>query len=89
MGLVKRESTRYLRVPWGRWREFVLGDDPREKVARHGDWVEAKSSAQRRRLQREGARPARRRGRPLKPPPGQEGYFSQLYEVARGDGAKP
>jgi len=62
-----------------RWREFLLGDDPQEEVVRRGDWVEA-NAALRRRLQREDGRPARRRGRPLKPPPGQEGYYPLFYE---------
>ena len=60
-----------------RWREFLLGDDPQEAVVRRGDWVVAEE-AERRRLQQEG-RPAQRRGRPRKPPPGQEGFFLEFY----------
>jgi putative transposase len=57
-----------------RWREFLLGDDPHEELVRRGDWTVGPDSY-RRRMERPGARPARRRGRPRKPPPGQEGYF--------------
>jgi putative transposase len=63
-----------------RWREFLLGDDPNEEVIRRGDWIEG-SDAYRRRMQRLEARPARRRGRPHKPPPGQEGFFPEFYET--------
>jgi hypothetical protein len=31
-------------------------------------------------MHRVGARPARRRGRPRKAPPGQEGFFPEFYE---------
>src|SRR5262249_51873137 len=62
------------------WRAFLLGDNPHEEEIRRGDWVEG-SAAQRRRLQQEGARPARRRGWSRKAPPGQEGYFPQFYEA--------
>jgi putative transposase len=65
-------------VRQARWRDFLLGDDPREAVIRRGDWV-AGDAASRRRLEQE-RRPARRRGRPRKAPPGQEGYFPQFYE---------
>jgi putative transposase len=65
-----------------RWREFLLGDDPQEDAIRRVDWVEG-SEAYRRRMQRAEARPARRRGRPRKPPPGQEGYFPEFYEATR------
>src|SRR5262249_28815217 len=62
------------------WRAFLLGSDPQEEEIGRGDWVEG-SAAQRRRLQQEGARPARRRGRPRQAPPGQEGHFPQFYET--------
>jgi putative transposase len=62
-----------------RWREFLLGADPHEEVIRRGDWVLG-NDGHRRRLQQCEARPARRRGRPRKPPPGQEGFFPEFYE---------
>jgi hypothetical protein len=61
-----------------RWREFLLGDDAREEVVRRGDWTIGEEGY-RRRLACLGARPARRHGRPRKPPPGQEGFFPQFY----------
>jgi putative transposase len=65
-----------------RWREFLLGEDPHEEAIRGGDWIEG-SEAYRRRMQRAEARPARRRGRPRKPPLGQEGFFPEFYETTR------
>jgi hypothetical protein len=65
-----------------RWRAFLLGDDPREEVARRGDWTVG-DDAYRRRMQQAGARPARRRGRPRKPPPGQQGYVPEFYAEAK------
>jgi putative transposase len=64
-----------------RWREFLLGEDPHEEAIRHGDWIEGRE-AYRRRMQRAEARPARRHGRPCKPPPGQEGFFPEFYETS-------
>jgi putative transposase len=64
----------------GRWREFLLGDDPREAAVATADWV-AGSDAERRRLYRPQARPARRRGRPRQAPAGQEGHFPEFYEA--------
>jgi len=61
-----------------RWREFLLGDDPHEELVRRGDWVIG-DEAYGRRLQRTAARPTRRRGRPRKPPPGQEGFVPEFY----------
>jgi putative transposase len=61
-----------------RWREFLLGDDPHEETVRAGDWVVG-DEAFRRRMQRTGARPARRRGRPRKPPGGEDGLFWELF----------
>jgi putative transposase len=63
-----------------RWREFLLGDDPREELARRGDWIEG-SEGYRRRMHRPAARPARRRGRPRKASADQEGYFPEFYEA--------
>src|SRR5439155_6771216 len=54
-----------------RWRDFLLGEDAREEAIRRGDWIEGSESYQRRMQQME-ARPTRRKGRPRKPPPGQE-----------------
>lgn len=65
----------------GRWRTFLLADDPHAEDIRQEDLVEG-DAAKRRRMQREGARPGRRRGRPLKAPHNQEGYFPQFYESA-------
>jgi hypothetical protein len=65
-----------------RWREFLLGEDPHEDAVRRGDWIEG-SENYRRRMQRAEARPTRRRGRPRKPPPGQEGFFPEFYEAIR------
>ena len=63
-----------------RWREFLLGDDPKEEVVRRQDWIVGEQSY-RRRMQKPQARPTRRwRGRPRKPPPGAEGFFPQFYE---------
>jgi hypothetical protein len=61
-----------------RWREFLLAEDPHEEVVRSANWVIGDDDY-RRRLQRTEARPARRCGRPRKPPPGQEGYFPEFY----------
>ncbi|HZU38672.1 MAG TPA: transposase [Gemmataceae bacterium] len=61
-----------------RWREFLLGDDPREEEVRRGDWTTG-DDAFRRRVQRQASRPARRRGRPRKGPVRAEGFFPQLY----------
>jgi hypothetical protein len=61
-----------------RWREFLLGDDPHEELARRGDWTVGDDSF-RRRMQHTAARPARRRGQPRKPPPGEEGLFPESY----------
>jgi putative transposase len=61
-----------------RWREFLLGDDPHERVVRQGGWTIG-DDGYRRRMQQAGARPGRRRGRPLKPPAGEEGYFPEFY----------
>src|SRR5262249_39626032 len=48
------------------WREFLLGDDPREAAVRQGDWAVG-DDAFRRRMRQEHGRPApRRRGRPRK-----------------------
>jgi len=63
-----------------RWRKFLLGDDPHEEDIRHADWVKG-DAAKRHRMQHQEARPGRRRGRPLKAAPGQEGYFPQFYET--------
>jgi hypothetical protein len=52
-----------------------VGDDPHEELVRRGDWTVGPDSF-RRRLDW----PARRRGCPRKPPPGQEGYFPQFYD---------
>jgi hypothetical protein len=65
-----------------RSREFRLGDDPREDMVRPGDWVVG-DEAFRRRLQRSGARPARRRGRPRKSPQEREGLFPEFYVETR------
>jgi hypothetical protein len=62
-----------------RWRDFLLGDDPQEELARSGDWIVG-DEAYRRRMQRVGARPARRRGRPRQAPLGQEGSFPEFHE---------
>ncbi len=61
-----------------RWREFLLGDDPREAAVRRGHWTVG-DEAFRRRMPRSAPRPGRRRGRPRKPPPGQEGLFPEFY----------
>jgi hypothetical protein len=53
--------------------EFLLGGDLHEELVWRGDWTVGPDSY-RRRMQRRGGRPARRRGRPRKPPPGQEGF---------------
>jgi putative transposase len=46
------------------WRDFLLGDDPKEEAVRRDDWVIG-GAAFRRRMQRCRARPAPRgRGRP-------------------------
>jgi REP-associated tyrosine transposase len=66
-----------------RWREFLFGDDPREEVVRRGDWTIGEEGY-RRRLECPGARPARRRGRPRKPPPCQGGFFPQ-FDVENQD----
>jgi hypothetical protein len=58
--------------------EFLLGDDAHEGVVRQGDWAVG-DEAYRRRMQQADARPGRRRGRPRKPPAGEEGYFPQFY----------
>ena len=60
------------------WREFLLGDDPQEALVRRriGSWA-TKATATHAACE---ARPARRRGRPLQPPPGQEGFFPQFYQ---------
>ncbi len=51
-----------------RWREFVLGSDPREEQVRQGDWAIGNDDF-RRRAGMEAGRPApRRRGRPRKQP---------------------
>jgi putative transposase len=48
------------------WRDFLLGDDPKEEAVRRDDWVIG-GPAFRRRMQRRGARPAPRgRGRPAR-----------------------
>src|SRR5947209_20100816 len=63
-----------------RWREFLLGDDPKEELVRQGDWLIGADNY-RRRMQVPQARPTpRRRGRPRKPPAGAEGFFPQFYE---------
>jgi putative transposase len=61
-----------------RWREFLLGDDPIEAIVRRGDWTVGDDDY-RRRMQQSAARPARRRGRPPKPPAGEEGFFPEFY----------
>ena len=62
-----------------RWREFLLGDDPKEELVCREDWVVGPDSY-RRRMQVPEARPTRRwRGRPRKPPAGAEGFFPQFY----------
>jgi hypothetical protein len=60
-----------------RWRAFLVGENPRERAVRPGAWVVGDESD--RRLEYGAARPARRRGRPQKPPPGQEGVISKSY----------
>ena len=60
------------------WREFLLGDDPHEEMVRRGDWTVGED-AYRRRMQHMATRPARRRGRPRQPPPGQGGLFPEFY----------
>jgi putative transposase len=63
-----------------RWREFLLGDDPKEEMVRRHDWIVGEESY-RRRMQVPQARAVRRwRGRPRKPPVGAEGFFPQFYE---------
>jgi hypothetical protein len=63
-----------------RWREFLLGDDPKEELLRRHDWIVG-ADAYRRRMQVPEARATRRwRGRPRKPPQGAEGFFPQFYE---------
>ena len=63
-----------------RWREFLLGDDPKEELVRQGDWLIGEDNY-RRRMQMPEARPTPRwRGRPRKPPAGAEGFFPQFYE---------
>src|SRR5207244_12337982 len=62
------------------WREFLLGDDPKEELVRQGDWLIGEDNY-RRRMQMPEARPTPRwRGRPRKPPAGAEGFFPQFYE---------
>jgi putative transposase len=49
------------------WRDFLLGDDPKEAAVRRQDWVLG-SAGFRRQMQRRAARPAPRlRGRPIEP----------------------
>jgi putative transposase len=48
------------------WREFLVGDDPREEEVRHGDWVIGSDDFRRRVTQLLGRPVPRRRGRPLK-----------------------
>jgi putative transposase len=48
------------------WRAFLMADDANEEVVRRGDWVVG-GTGFRRRMQRQGARPAPRgRGRPIR-----------------------
>src|SRR5205809_328878 len=57
-----------------RWREFLMAEDPKEEVVRAGAWIVGEEK-HRRRMHRPQARATvRRRGRPLKPPPGAEGF---------------
>jgi putative transposase len=63
-----------------RWREFLLGDDPREEKVRGADWVLGEEGYKRRLTVPEARATRRRRGRPLKPPPGAEGFFPQFYD---------
>jgi putative transposase len=50
------------------WREFLLGEDPREEVVRRGDWAIGDDSFRLRVLQAQGRPAPRRRGRPRKAP---------------------
>jgi putative transposase len=65
-----------------RWREFLLEDDAKEEIVRRGDWILGEETY-RRQMQQPKARATRRvRGRPLKPPPGAEGFFPQFYDAS-------
>jgi putative transposase len=50
-----------------RWREFLLGADPREEVVRRDDWVVGDAEFRQRVLVAQGRPAPRRRGRPRKP----------------------
>ncbi len=60
------------------WREFLRGDDPGEAQIRRGDWTLGDGHF-RRRMQQGDARPARRQGRPRRPPLHEQGLFPQLF----------
>ncbi len=48
------------------WRQFLLGDDPREATVRQADWAIGDEAFRQRLQQRQGRPARRRRGRPLK-----------------------
>jgi putative transposase len=58
------------------WREFLLGEDPREEEVRRGDWVVGDADCrQHYHTVRGRATPEPRRGRPRRRPTPQEGPF--------------